>query len=303
MSFFCPKCGTQLPDGATVCTNCSTPIGAAPQAPVAPAAAPAPAAPQQAPQAFDPNAQYAQQPYPQQPYPQQGYPQAPYGAPVAAPKQPANFDLNVGGFFGDFFKSPIDAVNSRAEKKFWLMGLIFAGAFALLNFILALIEYKYKKAQTGFAFLFTDICAIALFVIAVMLFPSVFKVKKMDFLSSLALTGLPFAMFFACKLLSYLNDKIMNAADKNYKFISISNAIWMIAFFFVVICLYEFAKTANPTISKTSALLFAVLSVVCFMVATDFCKWLFCKMFDLPNYAANMSAAFTESINSMSKYL
>ena len=54
MSFFCPKCGTQLPDGANVCSNCGTPIGAAPVAPQQ-----APAAPQQAPQAYDPNAQYA----------------------------------------------------------------------------------------------------------------------------------------------------------------------------------------------------------------------------------------------------
>lgn len=41
MSIFCPKCGNQLPDGATSCSNCGTSFAAQPQ----PAAAPAYQAP------------------------------------------------------------------------------------------------------------------------------------------------------------------------------------------------------------------------------------------------------------------
>ena len=37
MSIFCPKCGTQLPDGAVSCSSCGTPLGAAPQPSAAPA--------------------------------------------------------------------------------------------------------------------------------------------------------------------------------------------------------------------------------------------------------------------------
>ena len=33
MSIFCPKCGTQLPDGAVSCSNCGAPLGAAPVQP------------------------------------------------------------------------------------------------------------------------------------------------------------------------------------------------------------------------------------------------------------------------------
>ena len=54
----CPKCGTQLEDGTTFCTNCGSPIPAA-----APAPAPAPA-------------------------PQGSYQQAPYGQPAPQYQQP-----------------------------------------------------------------------------------------------------------------------------------------------------------------------------------------------------------------------
>ena len=277
MSFFCPKCGTQLPDGANVCSNCGTPIGAAPVAPQQ-----APAAPQQAPQAYDPNAQYAQQPYPQQGYPQQGYPQAPYGAVPVAPKQPANFDLNVGGFFGDFFKSPLDAVNSRAQQKFWLMALIFSGAYAILQFILSLIDHKTKAAQFGFYTLLTEIFSIAAFALIVMLFASAFKIKKLDFLSSLSLIGLPFAFRFACRLCEFLNTKIMDAIDKKGEFFSISTIIAAIGIYFFVLVLFDFAQTANPgNVTKTKALIFAILCVVCFLVVYKFFDWMFFKIFDL----------------------
>ena len=109
-------------------------------------------------------------------------------------------------------------------------------------------------------------------------------------------------MLFACKLVSYLNDKIMHAIDKKYEFISISNVIWMVALFFLILVLYDFALNANPgAVSKTSALIFAILCVACFMIAGDFFKWLFCKMFDLPNYAADMGGAVMNEINSLSR--
>ena len=60
----CPKCGTQLEDGTTFCTNCGSPISAAAPTP-APAPAPAPA-----------------------PGPQGSYQQAPYGQPAPQYQQP-----------------------------------------------------------------------------------------------------------------------------------------------------------------------------------------------------------------------
>ncbi|MCR5274751.1 MAG: zinc ribbon domain-containing protein [Clostridiales bacterium] len=279
MSFFCPKCGTQLPDGANVCSNCGTPIGAAPVAPQQ-----APAAPQQAPQAYDPNAQYAQQPYPQQGYPQQGYPQAPYGAVPVAPKQPANFDLNVGGFCGDFFKSPVDAVTSRGTQKYWLMALIFAGSYAILEFILALIDHKSKAAKWGFYTLLTDIFAIAAFVVIIMLMTAAFKIKKMDFLSSLSLIGLPFALMFACRLVEFLNTKIYTNIDKKGDFFSISSIIAAIGIYFIVIMLYDFALNANPgAVSKGKAVLFAIVCVALYLLLFKFFDWMFYKIFDMKN--------------------
>jgi hypothetical protein len=293
MSFFCPKCGTQLPDGANVCSQCGTPIGApAPQAPVQQAPV--------APQGYDPNAQYAQQPYPQQ------FPQAPYGvAPVAAaPKQPANFDLNVGGFFSDFFKNPIDAVTSRATSKFWLMALIFAGAYAILEFILALVNHKSKSAQWGFYTLLTQIFAIAAFVCIAMLLASAMKIKKLDFLSSLSLIGLPFALIFACRLVEFLNTKIYDAIDKKGDFFSISTVIAAIGLYFMIVVLYDFAINANPgAVSKTRALMFALLVIICYLVAAKFFNWMFWKIFDMDKALYNYSPSSTSDLNELMSLL
>lgn len=289
MSFFCPKCGTQLPDGANVCSQCGTPIGA--PAPVAPQQA-APVAPQQAPvapqQAYDPNAQYAQQPYPQ----------APYGAPVAAPapKQPANFDLNVGGFFGDFFKSPLDAIETRIQQKFWLMAVIFGGAYAILNFIIALIDHKAKPAKWAFASLLTDCFTIAAFAVIILLFASAFKIKKLDFLSSLAFAGLPFVLMFACRLVEYLNTKLYSNIDKKGDFFSISSIIAAIALYFIVVLLYDFAMNANPgAVTKTRALMFALVVIACYLLADKFFYWMFYKIFDLKN-----AYSYKDSLDSLS---
>ena len=164
------------------------------------------------------------------------------------------------------------------------MALIFAGSYAILEFILSLIDHKHKAAQFGFYTLLTDIFAIATFVVIVMLFTSVFKIKKMDFLSSLSLVGLPFALMFACRLVEFLNTKIMSNVDKKGDFFSISSIISAIAIYFIVIMLYDFAMNANPgAISKGKALIFAIVCVVLYLIAAKFFDWMFFKIFDLKN--------------------
>ena len=138
---FCSKCGTQVPDGSVSCSNCGAPLSAPNAAPAPAPVAPAPAPVQQA--------------------PAQPVGVAPVAVPVApvaaAPKAPSNIDLDFGGFFKAFFANPIDAVLDRAKPSGWLLGLIFAGGFAILEFILTIINYKTKVAQHAFCELFVVI--------------------------------------------------------------------------------------------------------------------------------------------------
>jgi len=89
---FCPKCGSQLPDDAVICSVCGETLAAAPAAPAAPAqpATPAQPAPAEAPfvgQPAQPQANPYAAPQPQaNPY---AAPQ-PQANPYAAPQQPTN---------------------------------------------------------------------------------------------------------------------------------------------------------------------------------------------------------------------
>ena len=75
---FCPKCGTNLPDGTAFCMNCGTSITAQPNTQQ-------PNAQQSFGQQSFGQQPYGQQPYGQQPYGQQPFGQQPYGQPMMPP--------------------------------------------------------------------------------------------------------------------------------------------------------------------------------------------------------------------------
>lgn len=299
MSIFCPKCGTQLPDGAFACSQCGTPVGG--QAPQQPQPAPQPV--QQVPQPVQPAPQpvqqvpqqpvyqapvdpnqipqgYPQQPYPQQGYAQPGYPQQPmygYPVPAPAPKGPGP-NMDIPGFFKDFMASPAEAVASRAKNVFWLMGLISLGAYILFEFITTLIDAEYKAASQAFCVLLTSAFSLASLIVLIMLFTMVFKIKKLDFISSLSLTGLAMVLAFPCELIAYINTKLYRAMDMN--FFSISGSISAIAVAFATIAIYHYAKNNNEVAEKkASPVFFTLLTLFCYNVCSQFWGWMFFKIF------------------------
>lgn len=257
---FCTKCGFQVPDGSATCTNCGAPL-TAPEAPAVPT--PAAPAPEVAPVAPAP----AQAPVVQT-------------LPVAAPAASAasNIDMNFGAFMKDLFSNPVDAVTSRAKAPFWVLGVICAGVFAVLQFILALIDFEYKTAQWGFYYLLTEIFAFAGLALFTMLFTSVFKIKKLDFLSSVSLAGLAYCFMAPARLIAFINTKIYNAIDIN--FFSISSIFTSIATLFVVICLYDFAiNNKDAAKGKVNAFLFTICTMAGYYLTDLFFSWMFTKMF------------------------
>ena len=125
---FCPKCGAQLPDGTTFCTNC----GAA----LSQQEAPQQAAPQQT---YQQPQQGYQQPYQQQPY-QQTY-QQPYQAPVQElPTQP----FTSKGIIATL-------IYNLTKPKLWGIPQFIALGAAFFYFIAMLLPYmSYSIASTNY---------------------------------------------------------------------------------------------------------------------------------------------------------
>ena len=248
---FCVKCGNEIPDNSVACPVCGAPIASAPQeVPVTPAA---PVAPVQ---------------------------QAPVGQPVAPATKNLTITYDIKGFMGDFFKSPIDACTSRAESMHWLLGLTFAGGFAILSFIFTLINFKdYEPAKFGFCDLFTQLCAIAGFVLFTLLFSKAFKLtKKLDFLSSLSLVGLAFMPYCAGRLVAFLNTKLYEGID--ISFFSISSIFTSCAVLFIAVTLYDFAmENRSDKTTKVPALLFVICSMAGYYLSDLFFNWMWTKMF------------------------
>ncbi len=264
---FCSKCGTQVPDGSVSCSNCGAPLSA-PTAPVAPA--PAPVAPAPAPV----------QPVQQAPAAPVGV--APVAVPVAAPvaaapKAPSNIDLDVGGFFKDFFSNPVDSVLNRAKPSGWLLGLIGAGLFVILEFVLTLINYKSKVAQHAFCEFFIVVASLAALMGIIALFTRIFGIKPLGFLSSLSLVGLAYVPMVAMRLLAFINTKIYLALDIN--FFSISSIFTQVATIFLILCVYDYAINNKENKSKATCLWFTLATFATYYFADSFASWMFTKLF------------------------
>ena len=259
---FCTKCGFQVPDGSATCTNCGAPLTApeapAAQAPVAPVPEAAPVAPAAA------------------PAPAPAVQTLPVAAPVASAAK--DIDMNFGAYMKELFSNPVDAVTSRAKSSFWVLGLICAGAYAVLQFILALIDFDYKTAQWGFYYLLTEIFAFAGLALFAMLFTSVFKIKKLDLLSSVALTGLAYTFMAPARLLAFINSKIYNAMDIN--FFSISSIFTSVATIFLIMCIYDYAlNNKDAAKGKINAFLFTICTMAGYYLTDLFFGWMFQKIF------------------------
>ncbi|MBR6254598.1 MAG: hypothetical protein IKR22_04090 [Clostridiales bacterium] len=315
--YICSQCGTSLGDVTQAVSPLMMNQNAQAQAPKPQPQAPQPQPqpqpqvqaqapyPQQPypqaghPQPGYPQTGYPQQGYPQQPYPQTGYPQQPYpgygypgypGTTFPAAPSKNKPDTNFGKFFSDFFKSPTDAINSRVTPNFWLLGLISLGAYILMSFLIELIEYdsdmkyylgnKYSAGSVSFCNLLTTTCSMAVLVLLIMLFSAAFKIRSLDFLSSLSLTGMVMIFAFPCTLVGYLNTKIMKALDEHSKFISASNAIITLIIVFAAIALFAYAeRNRKPQEKKSKTVWFTMCTLGCFLVSELFITWVFKKIF------------------------
>ena len=269
---FCPKCGFQVPDGSANCSNCGTPLSAPQAAPVVPAPVvpAAPADPAQAPVTAA----------------------APVAQP-AAPKDPIPFD--VGGFLKDFKKRPVDACIDKAESKFWLLGLLFPVIYLVVGLVFKIINDELfvsdyimiansltKKGGPSvgglsFSLLIVEALSIGAFMLFFWILSKSFGVKKTDFPSVVAWSGLAFFPYAVASLLKGICDAIYVGMDA--KIFNIANIFTGIALMFFLFVAYEFAqKNLTEKGSKVKAMWLVIASGTIAQFAYVFLKWMDYKM-------------------------
>ena len=234
---FCMKCGNQIPDGSLNCPVCGAPTENA--APAAPVA---------------PAGQYA-----------------PAG-PI-----PSNTSYDIGGFLGDFAKTPIEACTSRNQPKHLLLGLTFPLLYAVLNFIFDLLADYVTTKSAIFNFI-EEVAGFAAFFAVIFLLYKIFGVKQVDFLSTCSWVGLALAPYSVMILFTWINSKIVSAMD--YKIFSISSVLTAATMVFLSVVLYDYFIT-NKTEkgSKMKALYFAVTSIAVWKFVVILLSWINTKLF------------------------
>lgn len=132
----------------------------------------------------------------------------------------------------------------------------------------------------SFSVLLSALFSSGVLVLLVMMFSSAFKIRSLDFLSSLSLSGLSMIFAFPCTVIAYINTKIMNALDENQKFISISSSILAITTVFLSIALFAYAtQNQKPGDKRHKPVWFTICTVGCYSVCELFIVWLFNKIF------------------------
>ncbi|NLT12469.1 MAG: zinc-ribbon domain-containing protein [Clostridiaceae bacterium] len=148
---FCTSCGKEIPDGSMVCSECNKPIVTA--------------QPEVAPVSEDSSTPVAE-------------------APV---KRTSDLDLNFGSLFGDFFKDPVGAVETRTRPTSYVIGIIVIAALAfvsLLNWILLTGDFGQAFGMT-----FSLVCAVAALVFSFFLLQGKFITTKFCIFGTLSMIG------------------------------------------------------------------------------------------------------------------
>ncbi|MBO4927024.1 MAG: zinc ribbon domain-containing protein [Clostridiales bacterium] len=198
-------------------------------------------------------------------------------APVAPAAAPAATSYDIGGFMGDFFKSPIDACTSRNQSKHFLLGLTFPAAYIILEFIFNLLD-DYVSTGRAVSYFFVDVIGIGCFMLFISFLYKAFSVKPVDMLSTFSWVGLSFFPYAVASLLYWLNSKFMSAID--YKVFSIGGILTTVAAIFIYITLYDyFTQNKEGKGTKTKALLFVISSVAVWKFAELLFNWMFNKLF------------------------
>ena len=222
-------------------------------------------------------------------------------------KSTGAFGYEIGGFLTGFLKDPINSCTDRATGDNFLLGLTFP-AFILAINLLSCWIFKENAAffnlltgfwpntdsryfaglvtkSGGFGFwrsiitVFVDFFAFGTMVLFVFFAYGLFKVKRVDFLSTVSWIGLSLFPYSILNLVSWIWTAIYYHSQSS-ALINISPILKTFGLVFFIVCLYDyFFDNLKPKGSQKHAMRFVVMTCALFTFCEIFYGFILGKAF------------------------
>lgn len=228
-------------------------------------------------------------------------------APRQKPKSANGFAYDIGGFLSGFLKDPINSCTDRATSDNFLLGLTFP-AFILAINLLSCWIFKENAAyfnlltgfwpntdsryfaglvtkSGGFGFwrsiitVFVDFFAFGTMILFVFFAYGLFKVKRVDFLSTVSWISLALFPYSILNLVSWIWTAIYYHSQSS-ALINISPILKTFGFVFFIVCLYDFFfDNLKPKGTQKHAMRFVVFTCAVFTFCEIFYGFILGKAF------------------------
>jgi len=192
------------------------------------------------------------------------------------PKSSSDIGSKIGAFFKEYFKNPITAVSSHAKKEFWLWGLVSICAFLLIQFLISLVGIgSFMGFGYQFGYFVGNIARFATLIFAYYLFQGVFKLKKKNLTSIIAVVGLAFLPILPVYLVGLIFDRIIT-------FSSIQSGLMMAVYVVAGIILYSELKESSDDKDGVRSLLTIAVAIACMPVISGIIDAIVYRVMYLP---------------------
>ena len=289
---FCSRCGQQFSDDSRECPICGKAVDTLPK----PAGEVKRALPS-APVSNNANYNYSKPQTSQQTSQQTS---------TTHMKNAGSMDYDIGGFLSGFLKDPINSCTDRAQSHHFLLGLTFPAFILLINLLSCWIFKKnaaYFNLLTGFwpntdsryffalgvsqnfgfwrsiITVFVDFFAFASMVLFVFFGYGLFKVKRVDFLSTVSWIGLALFPYSVLNLVSWVWTAIYYHSQSS-ALINVSPILKTFGLVFFIVCLYDFFfDNLKPKGTQKHAMRFVVMTCAVFTFCEIFYGFILGKAF------------------------
>ena len=214
---------------------------------------------------------------------------------------------DLGGFLSGFLKDPINSCTDRAKSEHFLLGLTFPALILGINLLLCWLfkeNAAYFNLLTGFwpntdsryftglvtdaggfgfwrsiITVFVDFFAFGAMVVFIFLAYGLFKVKRVDFLSTVSWVGLALFPYSVLNLVSWIWTEIYYHSQSS-ALINISPVLKTFGIAFFIVCLYDFFfDNLKPKGTQKHAMRFVVMTCVVFSFCEIFFGFILGKAF------------------------
>ncbi|HOO61409.1 MAG TPA: hypothetical protein PKV44_03175 [Bacillota bacterium] len=166
------------------------------------------------------------------------------------------FDL--GDYFKDFFKDPIQAAGKRADTAHLLLGGIVLFLLAFQSFVFDLIS----GLEFGYAFgqFFVYLLDLAVIILVLFAFADAFGVQKLDFPGIVSLLGLAYMLPLVANIVSNFTGAVESAMFDGSYFNPISPISYAVGFLVPITLIGVYATRMNNKGNKFKTIAFVLIA-------------------------------------------